>query len=147
VGVNNQRTSVVDEGWCTRIKLRGIKTGEGMLEFWKYVVALSKKDPAKPILVEDRQEGSIPPYLFLEIQTLLRSLGLSPNQKIATADLRPFKEYEDFQFGETVAYNRGWNNMRVFPTVQEAELWLRGGTQTGAQDGMGRAREPGWKQE
>ena len=69
-------------------------------------------------------EASISPGEFFAPDRMVRKLGLPYTQKVAVADLRVVKHYEDDQFEETVASNLGWNNIKVFITVEEAEAWL-----------------------
>ena len=113
-----------EEGWLIRIRIRGQKTDESMQQIWKNITELSLLPTRKPILVEDHMEGSVSPGQFFTLEAMVTKWGLPPTQKVAVADLRTVKEYEDDHFGETVAYNLGWNNIKVFNTVEEAEAWL-----------------------
>lgn len=113
-----------DEGWFLRLRIRGQKTNENMRQIWKNITELSLRPTRKPILVEDHMEGSVSPGEFFTLEAMVTKWGLPHTQKVAVADLRTVKEYEDDHFGGTVAYNLGWNNIRVFNTVEEAEAWL-----------------------
>jgi hypothetical protein len=115
---------VREEPGIVRIKLYGQKTSENMNQIWQQIVRESHHAPSKPVLVEDYMEGSISPAHFFQLEKMVREMGLPRSFRVSVADLRERKDYDDDRFGETVARNLGWNQIRVFSTVQDAEAWL-----------------------
>lgn len=115
---------VAEEPANVRIKIYGKKTAETMDLIWKRIVSESHRAASKPVLVEDYMEGSVSPAHFFQIERMVKDMGLSRSFKVAVADLRTRREYDDDRFGETVAHNLGWYQIRVFPTLGEAEAWL-----------------------
>jgi hypothetical protein len=115
---------VVEEPSRVRIKIYGQKTSETMDLIWKQIVGESQRSPSKPVLVEDYMEGSISPAHFFQIERMVRNMGLPRSFRVSVADLRTTRTYDDDRFGETVAHNLGWYQIRVFPTLDEAEAWL-----------------------
>ena len=115
---------VREEPGFVRIKVYGQKTDDTMDCIWKEIVSESHRAASKPVLVEDYMEGSISPAHFFQLEKMVKELGLPRSFRVAVADLRTQKGYEDDRFGETVAHNLGWYQIRVFPTVQDAEAWL-----------------------
>jgi hypothetical protein len=107
-----------------RITVRGQKTVESVTRVWQEIVRESRREVPKPILIEDHMEGSVSPSHYVHLAKMVQELGLSRSFRVATVDLRLKKDYDDDRFGETVAFNRGWNYIRVFRNVSEAETWL-----------------------
>jgi hypothetical protein len=118
--------SLDDEGEFIRLRLHGIRNKENMKLIWQRIVELSRDSMSQPVLVEDHMRGSLSPVHFFSLEKKVRETGIPRSLKVAVADLRTEKTYEDDRFAETVAFNCGWNNVRVFKTVDEAVEWLAG---------------------
>jgi hypothetical protein len=116
--------SVREDPRVLRILVRGQKTVESVTRVWQEIVRESRREVPKPILIEDHMEGSVSPSHYVHLAKMVQELGLSRSFRVATVDLRLKKDYDDDRFGETVAFNQGWNHIRVFRNVSEAETWL-----------------------
>lgn len=78
------------------------------------------------VLIEEHLDG--PGLALLEIfEIASRSSDPIDNQiwKIAYVDTNTEHSYLDMKFAQTVSNNRGLN-VRIFPSVVEAEKWISG---------------------
>jgi len=53
----------------------------------------------------------------------LAQIGFTRSDRIAIIYAR---DEEKHKFAETVAYNQGWQNIRYFADIEEAEVWING---------------------
>ena len=116
--------STNEEEHFIRLQVRGQKMSSNLLDAWRHMLNPSQQTQLKPILIEDHMDGTRSPAQLIELEDVLRRWRFPRELKIAIADLRREKDYNDVQLGETLAVNRGWNNIRAFATVDEAEAWL-----------------------
>jgi len=87
-----------------------------------YYTCAQHKHPA--ILIEENLQGSGLGLLdIFEIVSEGSERTWPYIRRIAFVDVNPEHSQPDMKFAETVAVNRGVN-MRLFPGLREAELWL-----------------------
>ena len=115
---------IAEEGDFVRVRLSGERSMESMKRIWRRMRVASRLPVTKAVLIEDRMRGSLSPIHFVALEAKVRALGWPRAHRIAVADLRTDKAYEDDRLAETVAFNRGWDNVKVFSSVRDAEAWL-----------------------
>jgi hypothetical protein len=107
------------------ITVTGDNAPESVLGYLREVHAACERSGCPRVLVEENLEGaSLSVADVCEVVTQ-RANGVQPVVRtIAFVDCNPKHDPSLMKFAEDVAVNRGIN-IRVFPTVTEAEAWLK----------------------
>jgi hypothetical protein len=107
------------------VKATGENTPENVANYMTDVRNTCIENKCPFVLIEENLNGpSLGTSAIFNIVTKAsEQVGHSVRQ-IAYIDVNPQHDMALMQFAETTAVNRGIN-IRVFPTVQEAEQWMR----------------------
>lgn len=89
---------------------------------WSRIAAVCDENRQSRILVISHATGRYRTYNAYEINSTLDECGIRKSWKIAFVNLDK-ESYQDIEFGETVAVNRGFQ-LKVFPTEAAARAWL-----------------------
>lgn len=89
---------------------------------WSRIAAVCEENRLSRILVISHATGKYRSYNAYEINSTLDECGIRKSWKIAFVNLDK-DSYQDIEFGETVAVNRGFE-LKVFPSEAAARAWL-----------------------
>lgn len=111
------------DGYLRAFVRGNLAAPETRVEAWTEIIAHCRAGTWKKLLVVQISPGNSTPTDAFVSSRGIAAIGLD-GIKIAFADLDP-ANFENNQFGETVAANRGVN-ARVFTNEDEALEWLIG---------------------
>jgi hypothetical protein len=80
------------------------------------------------LIVEDLRGPGLDTLSIYRLVAGQTEQAASPAGRIAYVDINPAHNLAAMEFAEDVAVNRGLP-VRVFPSIQEAEEWLEGGSE------------------
>jgi hypothetical protein len=106
-----------------RVKVSGRNTDSPPSDVCAAVLKESTKLARERILIELDQEFALSTTSQYSLITRLPEAGLTPRHRIALVHRRPEMQQAN-QFIDVIAGNRGLM-VRNFPSVQNAEAWLR----------------------
>ena len=106
------------------IRLEGEKTLPVAMEIWGQVGALIKEHRLRQLLILDQMHNHLTLSQVLHIEESLQQTEFPREPRIAIVDEHRNEPNNLNAFGETVAFNRGWRNVRTFLTEKDALLWL-----------------------
>ena len=113
-------------GDMLRVEIRGNRANGDLSRnakaAWSRIAAVCSENNLSRILVVSHATGKYRSYDAYEINSTLEECGLRKSWRIAFVNLDA-ESYEDIEFGETVAANRGFQ-LRVFPSEEVALAWL-----------------------
>lgn len=106
------------------VTLRGNHTIQQIKAVIDETLEISRRMVCKKFLVDASESPIFGECINLyEFASQLPQMGFLRNDTIAIVFTQ---EFEDHTFFETVAYNRGWINIRNFASVDCAQQWLQG---------------------
>ncbi|NTW48518.1 MAG: hypothetical protein HGB19_02050 [Chlorobiales bacterium] len=113
------------EGTIGIVELTGSKHFDDAMKTWKTIRLNIEKDRLSAVLLIDHSISSLRPSQVIEIQQWMASEKFPKKLKIAIVDEKMANEKNNNNvFGETVVYNRGWANFKVFNNEASARKWL-----------------------
>jgi hypothetical protein len=109
-----------------RLTLSGLDSIETTHAVFARVMKALESGQVNKVLAIDRLQGEISPIEIIDFEKMARENSFPRGVRVALVDLKTGRQYNDNRFMETVAYNRGWANFRVFQTEESALEWLKG---------------------
>jgi hypothetical protein len=106
------------------IRAFGQKSLQDALSLWQKVAQLCKQNNLTRVLLEDYMTGSLSAFETIQLLENFGKIGMSWEYWVALIAPKSKTEYEDIKLKETVAYNRGWGQIKVFEDLKTATDWL-----------------------
>lgn len=91
---------------------------------WIELLAICTEKEIKKVLAVSKLTGRLGAVPMFNIVDHVVKYGISRQYKLAYVDLNP-ESLIDNKFGETVAYNRGYQFIKVFGEIDPAKEWLK----------------------
>lgn len=111
------------EGSLGIFELAGTKTFEEAKQTWGRIGAAAAADHLRGILIYDRATSELKAYEVIELVQWLGESGFPRTLRVAIIDPRAATQSNN-PFGETVARNRSFPFIVVFPDDGAAGRWL-----------------------
>ena len=105
-------------------KVKGEKTIANVGAYLHQIYLACLESGIPVVLIEENMDGRMSVMDIFEVVVEGSKETWPHVRKVAYVDVNPDHPFEDIQFGENVAVNRGVNG-KVFRTVAEAEAWIR----------------------
>ena len=99
------------------------KEVDDALAVWSQLAGISEETGLDHILFVAKMTGTLSTVAAYTISNSLEATGLNKSSRLAFVDLNEESRKENV-FGETVVYNRGWTDARIFDNEDEAVAWL-----------------------
>ncbi len=118
------RISIQPKGAYLHVTVTGDNTPEDIGGYFEEVLEACQQHQCFNILIEENLRGpTIGTFPTYEVITKNISQLLAYDHHLAYVDANPEHDWDNNQFGETVAVNRGIS-LKVFSNAPEAEEWL-----------------------
>lgn len=104
-------------------QLIGEKGFKEAMDVWKSILQVIQNDSPYAVLIYDYSFSKLCCSDVLKIEEWLRKSNFPRDQKIAILEPNLTRKSMN-KFGDDVAYNRGWYNIKVFKDESKAREWL-----------------------
>jgi hypothetical protein len=106
------------------IILEGEKSYNEAKDVWVRIMQTIQQDNPSAVLVYDNSINRINVVDVMSLERFLQDIKFTRVHKVAIIDADQRQDGIN-QFGETVAINRGWYNIKVFKEETQAREWLK----------------------